>query len=63
MLKRRSVTGAALVMGVLLVALMGCEKGPAEKAGEDIDKAVDKVGEAVEKAGEDVQEAASSTRN
>jgi predicted small secreted protein len=63
MLKLRRFAGTALVMGVLLVALTGCEKGPAQKAGEDIDEAVEKVGEAIEEAGEDVREAASDTRD
>lgn len=41
----------ALVLG-------GCEQeGPAERAGEKIDKAVEQAGEAVEKASEKVQEA------
>jgi hypothetical protein len=47
---------AGLVAGV---ALAGCEKGPAQKAGERIDKAVDKLtGKGpVEKAGERVDKA------
>lgn len=63
MLKPRRFAGTALVMGVLLVALTGCEKGPAQKAGEDIDEAVEKAGETMEKAGEDVQEAVSGNRD
>jgi hypothetical protein len=63
MLILRRFAGTALVIGVLLAALTGCEKGPAQKAGEDIDKAVDEVGEAMEEAGDDVREAAGGDRN
>src|SRR5262245_39537728 len=53
----------AVALGPVLLAAMllaGCEKGPAEKAGERVDKAVDKLtgkGPA-EKAGERIDEAA-----
>jgi hypothetical protein len=57
MLILRRFSGTALVIGVLLAVLTGCEKGPAQKAGEDIDKAVDETGEAMEKAGDDIREA------
>jgi hypothetical protein len=63
MLNLRRISGTALVIGVLLAALTGCEKGPAQKAGEDIDKAVDEVGEAMEKAGDDIREAVGADRN
>ena len=63
MLNLRRISGTALVIGVLLAALTGCEKGPAQRAGEDIDKAVDEVGEAMEKAGDDIREAAGADRN
>jgi len=47
-------TVAALAFGTA-----GCEekKGPAERAGEKIDKAVDSAGDAVEKAGDKVEDA------
>lgn len=57
MMKFQTVTGTALVLGVLLVALSGCEKGPAEKAGESVDDAVDKAGESLEDAGDSVRDA------
>ena len=39
-------------------ALAACEqKGPAEKAGAAVDRAVDKTGRAIEKAGENVRDA------
>jgi hypothetical protein len=63
MMKLGTMTGTALVMGLLLVALTGCEKGPAQKAGESIDDAVEKAGESLEKAGEDIQDAARGARD
>jgi hypothetical protein len=57
------VTGTALIVGLLLVALSGCEKGPAEKAGENIDDAVDKVGESLGNAGDSIQEAGRDARD
>lgn len=59
----RTTRTLAGVLGPVLLAatlLAGCEDGPAEKAGERIDKAVDKLtgkGPA-EKAGERIDEAA-----
>ncbi len=57
---------ASALLSLALVAAIGaagfstgCEKkGPAETAGEKVDKAAKKTGEAVEKAGEKVQDAA-----
>lgn len=59
----RTSAGAALITGVLLLALAGCEKGPAEKAGERVDDAIDKAGESIEKAGESIQDAAEGSTN
>jgi hypothetical protein len=66
---------AALVLGVLVAGLSGCQKkeGPAERAGKEIDKAVeksgqqinkgvDKAGEKLEKAGEKMQDAAKDVK-
>jgi len=40
-----------------LPAMIGCEdKGPAERAGEKIDKAVEDAGDAMEEAGEQLKE-------
>jgi hyperosmotically inducible protein len=71
MMKLKITTSAALVMTALLAMLYGCQKpeGPAEKAGQKIDKAVEKtgekvdqttekLGEKVERAGEDIKDAA-----
>jgi hypothetical protein len=58
--RRRSTSGAMLVVIAMLVGLAGCQKqeGPAEQAGKEIDKAADKVGQQVDRAGESIQEAA-----
>ena len=59
----KTETGTALISGLLLVALSGCEKGPAEKAGESVDDAVDNVGESLEDAGESIQDAGQDARD
>jgi hypothetical protein len=40
-----------------VLALTACEKGPAEKAGAAVDRAVEKTGRAIEKAGDNVRDA------
>ncbi len=41
-----------------MIGLSGCDReGPAEKAGEKIDKGAEKVGEGLERAGEKAQDA------
>jgi hypothetical protein len=48
-----------VALGFALSLLAGCEqKGPAEKAGEKVDKAVDQAGKAMEKAGDKIEEKA-----
>jgi len=48
-----------VALGLALSMLVGCEqKGPAEKAGEKVDKAVDQAGKTMEKAGDKIQDAA-----
>lgn len=52
--------GGAVFLGLLGSAvLLGCEKGPAEKVGEKIDKALDKLSGKgpLEKAGERIDKA------
>ena len=60
MVRMSGTLGAALLMSALLVTLPGCKKpeGPAERAGQEIDKAVDRAGQQVEMAGESIQDAA-----
>jgi predicted small lipoprotein YifL len=42
----------------VVLALAACErKGPAEKAGAAVDRAVEKTGQAIEKGGENVRDA------
>jgi len=58
----------ALTVGLGLALLAGCEqKGPAEKAGKKIDKAVEDTGKEIQKAGEAIgeklDEAAKKARN
>lgn len=57
MTRFRTVASAALVTGMLLVAISGCEKGPAEKAGESIDESVEKIGKSLEETGDSIQDA------
>jgi hypothetical protein len=46
-----------LALGLGLVLFVGCEKGPLQKAGEKVDKAVEGTGKAIEKAGDKVKDA------
>jgi hypothetical protein len=57
---RKAVLIAALAAAATVASAVfaGCEKkGPAEKAGESIDKGVKKAGDAVENAGDKVKDA------
>jgi hypothetical protein len=48
-----------VALGLALSMLVGCEQqGPAQKAGEKVDKAVDQAGKTMQKAGEKVEDAA-----
>jgi hypothetical protein len=47
-----------LLVMVVLLALAGCERGPAEKAGRQLDKAGEAASRSIEKAGENVRDAA-----
>lgn len=51
-------TGISVLFALLFgLAISGCEQeGPAERAGEQIDKTVEKTGEAAESAGDRAQE-------
>lgn len=64
MMKFGKNANAALMLGVLLAALAGCQKqeGPAERAGKEVDNAAAKVGQQVEKAGDSIQDAAKSDK-
>jgi hypothetical protein len=58
-----NIISTALVTSALLIALSGCEKGPAEKAGASIDNAAEKAGDQIEKAGDAIKDAANSDNN
>lgn len=62
MMKPAKLVVAAFAVGILLAALSGCEKGPAEKAGESIDNAVGKTGRQIDKAGDKIKDAANDTK-
>lgn len=50
-MKLSEIIGAALLAGVLLVALPGCEdQGPMEEAGEEVDEGVEDTGDAIDDA-------------
>lgn len=56
---RMSRSQVMVVLAFALSALAGCEQqGPAQKAGEKVDKAVDQAGKSMQKAGEKVEDAA-----
>jgi hypothetical protein len=59
----RSLAAVAIAAS-MLAALSACQKepGPAERAGEAVDKAVGKVGQSIEKAGDSIQDAAKGDR-
>lgn len=61
--KKRFIA-AVEVIGLLAVALAGCEKpaGPAETAGKEVDQAVQSAGRQIERAGENIQDAAKDTK-
>jgi hypothetical protein len=52
----------AFSMGILVAALSGCEKGPAEKAGAAIDNAVQKTGQQADKVGDKIGDAVNDAK-
>ena len=60
----RNGVSAALATSILIVGLSACEKkkGPAERAGKEIDKTVEKAGQQLEKAGQSIQDAAKDAK-
>lgn len=60
-MKLTNIISATLVASALLIAIPGCEKGPAEKAGESIDNAVEKAGDQLEEAGDAIQDTVKDT--
>jgi hypothetical protein len=59
-MKRLKIVSAAVLIGVVILALPACQKqeGPVEKAGKEVDKAAEQVGQKIENAGQSLKEAA-----
>jgi hypothetical protein len=55
-MKLSNIISTALVASALLIAIPGCEKGPAQKAGESVDNAIDNTGDQIENAGDSVKD-------
>lgn len=56
MIKRQNKLAGILALGVVMLALTGCEKeGPAEKAGKEIDKAINNAGSQIESIGKELE--------
>jgi len=56
-MKINSAIATAIMLSFAVAGLAGCEKGPAEKAGEKVDNAAKKVGDKLEEAGDKVKDA------
>jgi hypothetical protein len=61
-MKFNSGIAAAIVLSFAVAGLAGCEKGPAERAGEKIDNAAKKVGDKVEEAGDKIKDVAKDVK-
>jgi len=57
MFEFRRVAALVLVAATVSFAVAGCEKGPAEKAGSEIDDAIDSAGNAMDDAADDIRDA------
>jgi hypothetical protein len=62
MTKFGKYVATAFSLGILVAVLSGCEEGPAEHAGKEIDKAVEKTGQQIDKAGDKIGDAVNSAR-
>lgn len=58
MFRNRTLLSAVVLALTFAVGACDRQEGPAEEAGEEIDKAVEEVGEAAERAGDEMEEAA-----
>ncbi len=57
-MRSSSKLAAALLLAFAVAGLSACEKkGPAERAGEAVDKAAQKTGDAVKEAGDKIKDA------
>ena len=59
-MKFAKAVSTTLILCATLIALSACEKpkGPAERAGQQIDKATEAASQQLEKAGQSIQDAA-----
>lgn len=56
--KSKSKIASVLTLGVLSIALLGCEKeGPAEKAGKEIDQAIGSAEGKIQSLGKELESA------
>jgi hypothetical protein len=62
MIKFGNYFAMAFAMGILVSALSGCEKGPAERAGKAIDNAADKTGQQIDKASDKIEDAVNNAK-
>lgn len=57
-MKHQNTLITLVLAGLLGLGLAGCDRdGPAEEAGEDIDRAMDNTGDKVERAGDKIENA------
>ena len=63
-MKFAKAVSTTLILGATLIALYDGEKpkGPAERAGQQIDKATEAAGQQLEKAGQSIQDAANGVK-
>lgn len=62
MMKFGKYVVTAFAIGILLAGVSGCEEGPAEHAGKQIDRAADKTGQQIDKAGDKIRNSAHDTK-
>jgi hypothetical protein len=61
-MKTNTSVAIVLMATALIAGPYGCEKGPAERAGRQVDKAVDKAGQQIDKAGDKIRDAAKDAK-
>jgi len=63
-MKFAKTVSTTLILCATLIALSACEKpkGPAERAGQQIDKATEAAGQQLEKAGQNIQDVANGVK-
>jgi hypothetical protein len=62
-MKLSHAVATAIVLSIAVAGLSACEReGPAERAGERIDRAADKAADKIERAGDKVKDAAEDAK-